>query len=167
MNNVVSEHAEHVKPEPVGTANDVKVGDILLRRKLLVMHVGICIGANKILHSLPGNGEHITDYDSFAKDKNVYRLPTRLDASTVQEKAEAILQSPADYGLFGANCEHTVSKLVNGTPRSRQLEEVEAWALIGAAFGKSIGRKSMYLGGLIGALGGLISLPGMWWIRRE
>lgn len=149
----------------VHCADDVRVGDVLLRRKYTVMHVGICIEANQILHNIPGEGEHCTDFATFAKDKTVYAISSGMSAEEVKLRAQELLASPQDYKLFQQNCEHTVNKILNGKAVSKQLEEVEAWALIGAALGRSFGRKAMYVGGVVGAFAGLLSLPRMWWLK--
>lgn len=145
--------------------NDLHVGDVVLRRKYTVMHVGICIEHNKILHNIPDQGEHCSDFDTFAKDKTVYAIDSGLPVSEVKIRAHQLLSNPQEYQLFQQNCEHTVNKILQGKGVSNQLEEVEAWALIGAAIGRSFGRKGMYFGGLIGAFAGLLSLPRMWWLK--
>lgn len=147
------------------SAADIKVGDVLLRRKYTVMHVGICIEEDKILHNIPGEGEHCTDFNAFAKDKTVYAIDSGMSVSEVKIRAQQLLSDPQEYKLFQQNCEHTVNKILQGKGVSKQLEEVEAWALIGAAIGRSFGRKGMYFGGFIGACAGLLSLPRMWWLK--
>jgi hypothetical protein len=129
------------------------------------MHVGIYLGNALILHNTPKRGEHQVDFESFANGKDVFAQSTGMSADEVISKAEQILSAPSDYKLFKRNCEQTANTILTNDPTSHQLSEIEAWALIGGAFGKSIGKKSMYIGGFIGALGGLLSLPRMWWIK--
>ena len=152
-------------PQPVTEPAKLCIGDLLYRRKSLVMHVGLYLGNGMVLHNSPKNGEELIDYDTFAAEKPVYAKPSHLDAEQVLAKATEVLAHPGQYRLFKNNCEHTVGGVVDGHKFSHQLSEIEAWALIGGAFGKSFGRKSMYIGGFIGALGGLLSLPRLWWTR--
>jgi hypothetical protein len=88
-----------------------------------------------------------------------------MSPEAVLSKAEKLLAHPSQYKLFKHNCEHTANSVLKDDPISHQLSEITAWALIGGAFGKSIGKKSMYIGGFMGALGGLLSLPRMWWAK--
>lgn len=151
--------------KPVTSSNDLSIGDILYRRKGIVMHLGIYLGNALILHNTPKKGEHQVDFDTFANGKAVYAQATDMPPSQVIDKAQQILASPADYQLFKRNCEHTANDLLKDNPNSAQLDEIMTWALIGGAFGKSIGQKSMYIGGFIGAVGGLLSLPRMFWVK--
>lgn len=149
----------------VNCHKELSIGDILFRRKSMVMHVGIYLGENRILHNTPKNGEHETDFIAFAAGKAVFAKASELPPTQVINRAQDILANPGQYKLFKNNCEHTTNSVLGQAGFSAQLSEIEAWALIGGAFGKSFGRKSMYIGGFIGALGGLLSLPRMWWIR--
>lgn len=149
----------------VSDSNELNIGDLLYRRKGMVMHVGIYLGNALILHNTPKQGEHQVDFATFANGKDVFAKTTGLQPDEVLRKAKAVLDNPADYKLFKHNCEHTANTLLENNATSHQLSEITAWALVGGAFGKSIGQKSMYIGGFIGALGGLLSLPRMWWIK--
>ena len=140
-------------------------GDLLYRRKSMVMHVGLYLGDNRVLHNSPKKGETEVSYDEFAAGKPVFARASGLAPHTLAAKAAVLLANPGDYRLFKNNCEHTIGKILDDDAISRQLSEIEAWALIGGAFGKSFGRKTMYVGGFIGALGGLLSLPRMWWVK--
>ncbi len=145
--------------------DELTIGDLLYRRKGMVMHVGIYLGNALILHNTPKFGEHQVDFADFAKGKAVFAKATGLQPDEVLRKARQVLSSPADYQLFKHNCEHTANTILEDNDTSHQLSEIAAWALIGGAFGKQLGKKSMYIGGFIGALGGLLSLPRMWWIK--
>ncbi len=143
----------------------LNIGDILFRRKSMVMHVGIYLGEDRILHNTPKSGEHEVSFDVFAAGKDVFAKTSGLPNEVVLTRAADILANPGKYQLLNYNCEHTTNRVLGYHGFSAQLSEIEIWALIGGAFGKSFGRKSMYLGGFIGALGGLLSLPRMWWTR--
>jgi cell wall-associated NlpC family hydrolase len=153
------------KLKTVDNCEQLAIGDVLYRRKGPVMHVGIYLGEASILHSTPKFGEHQVDFADFAKGKTVYAQSTGLSPEQILTKARQVLAQPQGYRLFKSNCEHTASKVLDGDPNSHQLNEIMAWALIGGAFGKSIGKKSMYIGGFLGALGGLLSLPRMLWVK--
>jgi cell wall-associated NlpC family hydrolase len=149
----------------VTNSDNLTVGDLLYRRKSMVMHVGIYLGKDMILHSTPKKGEHQVNFDDFSKGKAVFAQSTGMSPEQVLIKAEQVLEDPAKYRLFKHNCEHTANRVLKDDGVSHQISEITTWALIGGAFGKSIGQKSMYIGGFIGALGGLLSLPRMWWIK--
>lgn len=153
------------KLKTVSGTDELTVGDLLYRRKSLVMHVGIYLGKGLVLHNTPKHGEHQVDFAEFAHGKTVFAKTTGLAPDEVQRKAQQLLSAPADYQLFKHNCEHTANTLLEDDAISHQFTEIQTWALIGGALGKSIGKKSMYIGGFIGALSGLISLPRMWWIK--
>ncbi|NQZ05535.1 MAG: C40 family peptidase [Algicola sp.] len=153
------------KLKTVDNCDQLAIGDVLYRRKGPVMHVGIYLGEASILHNTPKFGEHRVDFADFAKGKTVYAQSTDLSPEQILAKAQQVLDQPEAYRLFKRNCEHTANKVLDDDPDSHQLNEIMAWALIGGAFGKSIGKKSMYIGGFIGAVGGLLSLPRMSWIK--
>ncbi|MFT5163710.1 MAG: cell wall-associated NlpC family hydrolase [Alteromonadaceae bacterium] len=149
----------------VTDSGELTIGDLLFRRKGMVMHVGIYLGNTLILHNTPKAGEHQVDFITFANGKEVYAKSSGLHPDEVLRKARQVLDEPANYRLFRHNCEHTANRVLDGQAISHQLSEIETWALIGGALGKSVGKKSMYIGGFIGALGGLLSLPRMRWLK--
>lgn len=149
----------------VADHQQLSIGDILYRRKSMVMHVGIYLGQDRILHNTPKGGEHQVSFLDFAQDKPVFAQFSGISPEQLLLRAQNILAQPSHYNLLKNNCEHTTNQVLGEAAFSKQLSEIEAWALIGGAFGKSIGKKSMYIGGFIGALGGLLSLPRMWWTK--
>lgn len=157
--------SKQFQPFYVTDPNSLHTGDILYRRKGPVMHVGVYLGNNQVIHNVPGKGEHICNFEAFREGKDVLAKPSGLPESQIKENAAQLLANPKDYQLFYRNCEHTAHDILKGNPVSRQLEEVEAWALIGAAFGQGFGRKGMVIGGVIGGIAGVFSLPKLWWLR--
>ena len=102
-----------------------RVGDIVARRKGLVMHKGLMVGADKVLHNTPLRGEHVSSLQDFARGRRV-----RREAQVQTTVAHAHPQAPRrSYHLLRNNCEHTVYRAVGETARSPQLR---AWGL-GAA----------------------------------
>lgn len=163
---------EHTPPKtstaPVTVVTGIEqlsIGDQLFRRKGIVMHVGIYIGNQLILHNTPIKGEHAVDFNSFANGKTVYARSTPIASTQVITSAQKILEKPESYQLFKRNCEHTANQVINHLPYSAQLAEIETWALLGGAYGKSFGKTAMYLGGAVGAVGGLLSLTRMLWLK--
>ncbi len=154
-------------PQLLSSIEQLTVGDVLFRRKLLVMHVGIYLGKNNVLHSAPSQGQQKTSLDLFTKGEEVYFVSSSLDRDKILLNTEKLLNNKQDYHLFKRNCEHTIHQVLELPDISRQLNEIEAWALIGAAFGYSWGRKGMFLGGLIGGVAGLLSLPKMYWLEQK
>ena len=99
-------------------------GDVLSRRKGLVMHRGIALGDGRVLHNTPFRGEHISSEAEFRAGQRMY--VTRLDRAQRQRalrhaEMEAGLRP---YSLVSNNCEHTVSRAIHGEAESPQLR---AW----------------------------------------
>ncbi len=99
-------------------------GDVLSRRKGLVMHRGIALGDGRVLHNTPGRGEHISTESDFA---NGHRVRVESASYTARQRAlahAAELEREGrgrSYHLFGNNCEHTVNRATSGDARSPQL----------------------------------------------
>ena len=95
-------------------------GDIVSRRKGLVMHRGIVVDDDCVFHNTPSKGEHISSLSEFQKSKRMYVHSMNID------EREAILNFPhhqdaRKYNLFTNNCEHTVSRSIDGRAKSPQL----------------------------------------------
>jgi len=88
-------------------------GDVVARRKGLVMHHGVVLADGRILHNTPRRGEHVSTLAEFAKGHRVYRV-----GST---GARRPYSASRRYNLFTNNCEHTVSRYAEGRASSRQL----------------------------------------------
>lgn len=110
-------------------------GDIVGRRKGLVMHKGLVLDDGRVLHNLPLRGEHVSSISEFARG---HRISVTARS---REQRQAALRNAASrnaggvdggrYRLFSNNCEHTVYGIADGRPRSPQLH---AWLLgLGAA----------------------------------
>jgi len=99
-------------------------GDVLSRRKGLVMHRGIALGDGRVLHNTPGRGEHISTEREFANGQRV-----RVESATYAERQRSLAhaayverrRSTRAYNLFDNNCEHTVHRANSGDARSPQL----------------------------------------------
>ena len=104
-------------------------GDVLARRKGLVMHKGIALGDGMVFHNTPFGGEHVSSEREFRRGR-----PLRVQSLGRTERERALQAAGAAtarrYNLFTNNCEHTVSRATGGAGDSPQLK---AWALgIGA-----------------------------------
>ena len=99
-------------------------GDILLRRKGLVLHKGIALRNGEVFHNTPFAGEHVSTEESFRSGHRMYvkRLPAAERRRTVRA---AQSDHRRGYNLLTNNCEHTVTRARTGEASSRQLE---AWA---------------------------------------
>ena len=49
-----------------------QAGDIVSRRKGLVMHKGLSLGGGRVLHNTPFRGEHICSEDEFRDGRRMY-----------------------------------------------------------------------------------------------
>lgn len=99
-------------------------GDVVSRRKGLVMHRGIALGDGRVMHNTPGRGEHISSESEFANGQRV-RVETASYAERQRSLAHAARlersHSGRSYHLLGNNCEHTVHRAASGSARSPQL----------------------------------------------
>ncbi|NOX50281.1 MAG: hypothetical protein GXP16_07060 [Gammaproteobacteria bacterium] len=104
-----------------------RAGDILSRRKGLVMHRGVSLGGGRVLHNTPFRGEHICSEAEFRSGQRMYvsRPESRLHQVVLRESN---LPTGRSYNLLTNNCEHTVSRVTLGKSESPQLRSL----LVGA-----------------------------------
>jgi hypothetical protein len=104
-------------------------GDIVSRRKGVVMHKGLVLADGRVLHNSPFTGETKVSMTEFAAGQRVYvehqETHTRKRALSRAEVSE-----PRRYDLLRNNCEHTVHRLTSGRAESPQLQ---SW-LVGLGF---------------------------------
>ncbi|MFU8815049.1 MAG: hypothetical protein ACNA7W_06870 [Pseudomonadales bacterium] len=100
--------------------NQYRPGDVVARRKGLVMHKGIVMPDGQILHNIPIHGEQICSLEEFSNGKRVYVTGCRSDRFD-GSALSAVQNPPRPYCLFTNNCEHTVTRFTHGSPRSPQL----------------------------------------------
>ncbi len=114
---------------------EVLPGDVVLRRKGPVMHKGIALGDDRVLHNTPFRGEHVSSMEEFRRGKTVRsrRLGETQRARALYHAQGAAKGGSRRYNLFRNNCEHTVSRATTGTPSSPQLVAVAAGVVAGAA----------------------------------
>lgn len=100
-------------------------GDLLSRRKGLVMHKGIALEDGRVLHNSPFRGERVDSLDGFLRGRRlkVTHLPPGERERALRSAGELPRR---DYRLFTNNCEHTVSRATKGRASSPQLR---SWAL--------------------------------------
>ena len=135
-------------------------GDILMRRKGLVIHKGIALRNGMVLHNTPIAGEHVSTESEFRQGQTLY--VERLSSAERRRTARAAdSQERRGYHLLENNCEHTVSRARTGKPTSPQLAAWTAGLGAGAlalavtrkpsvaaaafAFGASVGPRAAVL----------------------
>lgn len=101
---------------------DYQPGDIVARRKGLVMHKGVVLGEGRILHNTPWRGEHVSTEREFRAGRQL--RVTRAGPRTSQPAPGGAQHSARRYNLFTNNCEHTVNRVTTGRATSPQLQ---AW----------------------------------------
>jgi hypothetical protein len=127
----------------------LRPGDIVARRKGLVVHKGLVMIDGRILHNTPLRGEHTSTEQEFRAGRKL----------TVQSRAAHCSANGApraerrSYSLLRNNCEHTVHRLSTGRAHSPQLRawvaglSIAAVALVvirhpaAAAAGFAVGRR--------------------------
>jgi hypothetical protein len=109
-------------------------GDIVSRRKGVVMHKGLVMADGTVLHNTPFQGETRVSMSEFAAGQRVYVEHQETDVR-LRALRRAELHDPRGYDLLRNNCEHTVHRLSNGKAESPQLQSwVAALGIAGAAF---------------------------------
>ncbi len=105
-------------------------GDIVSRRKGLVMHKGVVMRDGRVLHNTPFVGEHATTMSDFSAGKRVY-----VERQSEEARRRALRLSEEHtgrgYHLLRNNCEHTVHRATTGRAESPQLQ---SW-LVGIGVG--------------------------------
>ena len=112
---------------------EIHPGDIVLRRKGPVMHQGIALDGNRVLHNTPRRGEHISSMDDFRRGKTVRtrRLDETRRTRALHHVRDTISGDNRRYNLFRNNCEHTVMRATTGQANSPQLLAVAAGLVVG------------------------------------
>jgi len=104
-------------------------GDVVSRRKGLVMHRGLVLSDGSILHNSPFRGEHVVSEAEFRDGKRLH--VSRTECPRQRRYAAGARPEDRGYNLLTNNCEHTVSRAMSGESESPQLK---SWALgIGVA----------------------------------
>ena len=112
----------------------LRPGDIVSRRKGLVMHRGISLGDGRVLHNTPFRGEHICTESEFRAGRrlHVHRLDGELRGRVIRR---AMDHAPRGYNVLTNNCEHTVTRHTAGAAHSPQLRSwINGSGLAAAAF---------------------------------
>ena len=95
-------------------------GDVVSRRKGLVMHRGVVLNDGSILHNSPFRGEHVVSETEFRDGKRLH--VSRTDCPRQRRYAASARPESGGYNLFTNNCEHTVSRAMSGEAESPQLK---------------------------------------------
>jgi hypothetical protein len=108
-------------------------GDVLLRWKEGVWHLGIYMGNGGVLHNSPGVGERVTSYADYADEKQVKAWqPDPAKRAEIMDRAWQIVRNPQEYKHLTRNCEHTVYEAVDGKAKSPTVNNV-LWGVIAGA----------------------------------
>ena len=99
---------------------DYRPGDIVARRKWLVMHRGVALDNGRILHNTPWRGEHVSSEREFRAGRRL--RVTRVDPQSRHRALDAAVDGERRYNLFTNNCEHTVNRTTTGHASSPQLQ---------------------------------------------
>lgn len=85
-----------------------------------VQHPGVVVGPNQEVQNTPERGEHIAPVEEFARQRPVRMLRTSANPVVVRTRTQQALQQPRGYDQILDNCEHTVTKALNGKPQNQQ-----------------------------------------------
>lgn len=139
--------------------NNLSIGDLLYRSKLLVEHAGIYLGKGRVLHNSPDGNVEICALEEYANGKPVKVVLSHLSEEQKNElfyQAELLIKKAKKYGLLANNCEHLASTVLHGKPSSEQLQAAGLGAVAGLLLAScNQSRNSllyMLAGGLIGCI---------------
>lgn len=99
-----------------------KVGTILKRSKAPFVHIGMYLGNGQVLHNHPDSGESVVSIGEFAKNCVVATSGIVTITSEIRQRIQDTIRSPKKYNATSNNCEHTISRIVNGSGESPQLK---------------------------------------------
>lgn len=111
-----------------------RAGDIVSRRKGLVMHKGVALGDGRVLHNTPFRGEHVCSEHEFRDGKRMF-IERREEGIPHAMRSRIYGSESRRYNLLTNNCEHTVTRMTDGKASSPQLRSwVVGTGLAAAAF---------------------------------
>ncbi len=85
-------------------------------------HVCSYLGNNRVLHNHRIRGEEIAFLETFSEGKKISVIDGGVtDIAIFFRRVQNIIDNPKPYKIFSNNCEHTVSKVRDGTASSPQL----------------------------------------------
>lgn len=98
------------------------VGSILTRAKGLVQHQGIYLGDDQVFENTPEAGERIGSLAEFAQGQPVtIKKVIALSAHELYRRVHGAVNARRRYDLLTNNCDHAVTRIIDGEARSPQL----------------------------------------------
>ncbi|MBO2678712.1 C40 family peptidase [Shewanella algae] len=136
---------------------NLKIGDILYRRKNLVEHAGAYLGDDQVIHNSPDGNVMVCSVEHFAEGKEVKVISSglsTLQARQFQERAKRKLSESKRYNLFSFNCEQLVYEIISGVASSPQVKGAVLGGLACTMLAKTADSKHAIWFGLAGAIAG-------------
>jgi hypothetical protein len=102
-------------------------GDLVIRPKLSGwgFHYGTALDSGFIAHMTPEDGKHIGSLDEFAAAKPVFiKRPNRTAVQNQIIQQRALFDIGKPYAPANANCEHDVTNVHEGAPRSPMVQSI-------------------------------------------
>lgn len=97
-------------------------GDKLTRPKGVFTHTGIYTGYDRVFHSTPERGPHISSLDEFAAGKLVTVHPANdADRPAILARVRSELERQQQYDPVFNNCQHVSSRAEVGHATSEDL----------------------------------------------
>lgn len=142
--------------------SNLKMGSLLFRSKGIVVHVGIYLGFNRVMHSVPETGIAIVGVKEFSAGKNVRVVKAEdVDELTLSARIKELVSGNTEYSLSDRNCQHIANYILTGRKKSPQLRWSVASASIAGLLALGNNKNPLpYLafGGLFGCLAYSLSL---------
>ena len=136
---------------------NLRIGDILYRRKNLVEHAGAYLGNNQVIHNSPDGNVAICSVNQFAEGKEIKVVSSRLSplqTQQFQERAGLKLAESKRYNVLNFNCEQLVYEIIKGVASSPQVKGAVLGGVTCTLLAKAVDSKHVLWLGLAGALAG-------------
>ena len=131
-------------------------GDLLLRKKGAVLHIGVFFSSEEVAHIQPNSKLRTSSLAEFAQGEAIKIIRrNRPDYPAMMARFHELSAKASPYSVFFNNCEHNANYVLSGTKESQQLQSFVVGAGLGALLGKKHGARGIMLGGLIGGMAGV------------
>ena len=131
----------------------LNIGDLLYRSKGIVMHVGVFLGNNKVLHNSPDSNSEIVTLEKFSADKPIKVVRRSIkEPEFFKQRIDYALKIGKAYNPFSYNCEQLATYVVEGSSQSKQIVGAATGSAIGFVIDRIFNLKSPILSSAVGGI---------------
>jgi len=128
-----------------------------------VAHTGLLLkfefSSDLVLHTTPTNNAHLSTLEEFSESKKLAVKGSYCNSSGVLiQRIKEIINRRNSYSIFN-NCEHLVSEVISGVPKSSQLSKTLGYGAVGVLATACLSKNSSFTKSvLVFAAVGLLTL---------